>query len=74
MQMRHEGVSHWFLVRRTASDSEMMDKDLVIIDPSVEQFKQKPNYSKARGRGFLTKQPSKRARELITRMCNSSSD
>jgi hypothetical protein len=39
-----------------------------ILDPTVKQFKTKPNYYEGRGRGFLTKKPSKRARALMKLM------
>lgn len=39
-----------------------------ILDPTASQFKTPPDYRKGRGRGFLTKKPSKRARELMIRM------
>lgn len=58
-QMKHEGVSHWFL-KQGAS----------IVDITANQFATKPNYwsKAARGRGFLTKQPSKRAKILIEKV------
>lgn len=49
MWIWHEGGSHWFLKH----------KDGTIIDVTVAQFATTPDYSKARGRGFLTKGPSK---------------
>jgi hypothetical protein len=55
MVMRHEGDTHWFLKHSSG----------LIMDPTVKQFKTKPNYSLARGCGFLTKKPSKRARKLM---------
>lgn len=58
MVMRHEGDTHWFL----------MGSGRYIIDPTAGQFKTPPDYSKARGCGFLTKAPSKRAKELMQRM------
>ena len=57
MNMRHEGASHWFIL----DNGE-------VVDLTADQFKTKPDYSKARGRGFLTKEPSKRARTLISRV------
>lgn len=54
--MRHEGDTHWFLMRPWLG---------VILDPTASQFRTKPAYHKARGCGFLTKQPSKRARALM---------
>lgn len=56
MVVRHEGDTHWFLIHVASN---------IIIDPTVSQFKSKPDYSKARGCGFLTKKPSKRAKELM---------
>jgi len=58
MQMRHRGTSHWFLQHSSGQ----------IFDPTVEQFSITPDYSKARGRGFLTSQPSRRAQILIQRI------
>ena len=55
MTMRHEGDTHWFL--RHASG--------LVMDPTVSQFRNIPDYSKARGCGFLTRQPSKRAQQLM---------
>lgn len=51
MNMKHEGESHWFLKHKSG----------LILDATASQFKKKPDYQKARGRGFLTKQPSLRA-------------
>ncbi len=58
MRMRVKGDTHWFL--RHASG--------LLLDPSVRQFDITPNYSRARGSGFLTKGPSKRARALMDEM------
>lgn len=55
MRMRVPGDTHWFL--RHASG--------VIVDPSRQQFRKPLDYSKARGAGFLTRRPSKRARILL---------
>lgn len=49
--LRIPGGTHWFL----------RDAHSVVIDPTVEQFRIPPDYSKSRGCGFLTRQPSKRA-------------
>lgn len=62
MTMRHEGDTHWFL------EFTLPDGSRLVLDPTAKQFKTKPDYSKARGRGFLTKKPSKRAKELMERM------
>lgn len=36
-----------------------------VIDPTVDQFDEKPDHNLAKGKGFLTKKPSKRAAALI---------
>jgi hypothetical protein len=64
MQLWHEGDSHWFLLKL----SRNCMASNTIIDPTVSQFKTKPNYSKAKGRGFLTKKPSKRAKALMKKL------
>lgn len=55
MNMKHEGDSHWFLKHKSG----------IIIDPTASQFNNTPDYSLARGRGFLTKEPSKRAKKMM---------
>ena len=55
MTMKHEGDTHWFLRHRSG----------LILDPTVSQFKERPDYTQARGSGFLTREPSKRARALM---------
>jgi hypothetical protein len=55
--IKHEGVSHWYLKHKSGR----------IVDITVDQFKTVPDYSKGRGRGFLTKDPSKRAQIVIDR-------
>lgn len=55
--LKHEGDTHWFLRQGD-----------IVLDPTVQQFKTLPDYSKARGCGFLTKKPSKRARVLMQTM------
>ncbi len=57
MFMYHEGQPHWFL-----------SLGGVAIDYTADQFSTRPDYTKAKGKGFLTKQPSKRARALLERM------
>ena len=59
MNVRHEFVSHWFLRNRDTGE---------VVDATEEQFRLDVPRSKARGRGFLTKRPSARARELIRRV------
>lgn len=49
--------THWFLKN---------DKGQ-IFDPTWDQFETPPDYNLGTGKGFLTKEPSKRARELIDR-------
>lgn len=55
-----ETDNHWFLKHESGS----------IIDATVQQFcfGKRPDYSKARGCGFLTKKPSKRAQKLMRDM------
>lgn len=53
--VKHHGT-HWFL----------KDKN-TIIDPTAEQFQDEIPYHEAKGCGFLTKLPSKRAQELMRR-------
>lgn len=60
MFIRHEGEPHWFLQHNSGA----------IIDLTFEQFKKLPPYNKAKGKGFLTKQPSKRAKILMKRVKN----
>jgi len=55
MNIRHEGDSHWFLKHESG----------LILDPTVSQFKTVPDYTKAKGRGFLTREPSRRAKKLM---------
>lgn len=55
--MRVGKDTHWWL-----------DKGGKIYDYTVEQFSKAPDYSKGRACGFLTKQPSKRAKILMERM------
>lgn len=52
------GGPHWFLKHQTG----------VIVDATAAQFGhdgEMPDYSKARGKGFLTRLPSRRARRLM---------
>ena len=75
--VRHEGGTHWYLVHRTRrwylgylgmGGADVKEYDEVIIDPTFSQFKTPPHYSKGKGRGFLTKGPSKRARAMMEKM------
>jgi len=58
MRLKHENGMHWFLKHTSG----------LIIDTTVSQFKTKPKYENAIGCGFLTKQPSKRAKDLMKKM------
>jgi hypothetical protein len=50
---------HWALLDKT---------DGSVIDLTIEQFENPPDYCVAVGKGFLTKNPSKRARKVIRRV------
>lgn len=59
MVMRVESGTHWFL----RHDSGL------ILDATAKQFgKKKPDWSRGRGTGFLTKKPSFRARKMMEAM------
>lgn len=58
MRMRVDNDTHWFLKHESG----------LILDLTARQFSVKLDYSKARGSGFLTKQPSKRAFKLMQSM------
>lgn len=52
-----DSETHWFLRHKVTGE---------VLDPSARQFDGAlPDYSKGRGCGFLTREPSKRARALI---------
>jgi hypothetical protein len=56
-----EGVTHWWL----------QDRDGERYDPTAMQYLSRglhPPYQDGRGGGFLTRDPSKRAREIILRV------
>jgi hypothetical protein len=57
--MRANGDSHWFL--KNLENGR-------ILDPTAEQFMWGLDYAKAKGKGFLTKYPSKRAKEVLRRI------
>lgn len=55
------GVTHWWLQSKSGQ----------ILDPTVEQYltvNRTPPYHNGKGGGFLTKDPSKRAQEIIKRV------
>lgn len=58
MFVSHEGEPHWFL----------RNADGHILDATASQFKTPVPYEKARGKGFLTLKPSKRAQEVMNRV------
>lgn len=66
MFVRVSGVPHWFLEKPADGMSRR-----ITLDPTIKQFWDDPEcdtfWFKARGKGFLTKQPSKRAQELMRR-------
>lgn len=57
--VKHEGEPHWYLKNKTNG---------AILDPTAGQFKTPVPYAEGRGKGFLTKEPSRRAVELISRI------
>lgn len=72
--VRHEGDVHWYLVRRLVrgvggrNEAPVLMPIEIVLDPTASQFKTEPPYHLGRGRGFLTKRPSKRARELMKKL------
>lgn len=63
--VRHEGAVHWYLVQNLDG---FVPGARQVIDPTAAQFKTPPPYHEGRGRGFLTKVPSRRTREMMKRM------
>jgi hypothetical protein len=57
MCLKWENDNHWYLQRGET-----------IVDPTASQFKTTPDYALGKGKGFLTKAPSRRARELMAKM------
>lgn len=57
--VRHCDKVHWFLQHRHLP---------TVLDPTAAQFQTTPSYWTGRGRGFLTRHPSKRARTLLARL------
>ena len=64
--VRHEGTVHWYLRLEKKSISGFYWG--AVIDPTATQFKTPPPYHLGRGRGFLTKNPSKRASAMMELM------
>jgi hypothetical protein len=58
-QMRWEGESHWFLVLAYK-----------VIDPTFDQFEEKPKYEYSTRRAFMSPSPSKRTRAVMRRYYN----
>ena len=58
MRLRVENDTHWFLKHESG----------LILDATASQFKFTLDYTKAKGCGFLTKYPSKRARQMMENM------
>lgn len=54
-------VVHWFL----KGGGKFKDR---ILDPTVDQFSKTPPHARGRGRGFLTRIPSRRCRILLERL------
>lgn len=52
-------VVHWYLRHKETGQ---------VLDLTVSQFNWPPSYAAGRGRGFLTKKPSKRAAALMQRL------
>ncbi len=59
MRMRIGVETHWFLQHRESG---------LRIDATASQFLTPQDYSTARGSGFLTREPSRRARMLMNTM------
>ena len=57
--VRHENVPHWYLKNKITGE---------IVDITADQFENPVPYENGRGNGFLTKEPSKRAKRLIDKI------
>lgn len=73
--VKHEGDTHWFLAKKTfwwvAKNKKPVEgfwKNVMILDPTRKQFRKRPPYELGRACGFLTKNPSKRAKKLMNKM------
>lgn len=58
MRLRHEDDPHWYL--RTAEGT--------FLDPTGDQFTSAPPHANGVGCGFLTREPSRRAAEILRRL------
>ena len=58
MFIRHEGEPHWYL----------LSPDGDVVDVTHWQFRTPVPYDQGRGKGFLTPNPSKRAKEMMRRI------
>lgn len=58
MFIKHEGISHWWILGPQGE----------IWDFTAKQFTSPVPYAKSVGKGFLTRNPSKRTQELLKRM------
>lgn len=59
--VRHEGEPHWYLKH---------DATGLIYDLTADQFSSPVPYKQGRGKGFLTKYPSKRAKVILERIAH----
>jgi hypothetical protein len=59
MFITHEGAPHWFLRNKTSGQ---------IIDATKDQFETPVPYDQGKGKGFLTRDPSKRASVVMQRV------
>ena len=55
--IKHEGAPHWFLRERSTGR---------VLDITASQFATPPAYELGRGKGFLTREPSKRASVVLS--------
>lgn len=56
--IQHEGGPHWYLKHQNGT----------IVDPTADQFETPVPYDEGRGCGFLTRQPSARAKTVLGRL------
>lgn len=59
MFIHHEGEPHWFLKNKSTGE---------IIDLTAGQFRTPVPYDQARGKGFLTREPSRRAQQVMDKV------